>query len=98
MKKAMTAELKNHLSRYLDHVRQGGEVLVFDRTRPIARIVPLQAAAARGGDEAWLLRLERGGVVRRGKGGVPAALRRGKPLKLRKSLLADVLAERRTGW
>ena len=32
MKKAKIAELKNNLSRYIDHVREGGSVLVFDRT------------------------------------------------------------------
>ena len=29
-------ELKNHLSRYLDHVRDGDEVVVTDRGRAIA--------------------------------------------------------------
>ena len=41
MKKARIAELKNNLSRYLEHVRGGGSVLVLDRDRPVARIVPL---------------------------------------------------------
>ena len=35
------AALKNQLSRYLDEVRRGNEVLVRDRKTPIARIVPL---------------------------------------------------------
>jgi prevent-host-death family protein len=35
------AELKNRLSAYLDLVRQGEEVLVRDRKRPVAKIVPL---------------------------------------------------------
>lgn len=34
------AELKNRLSAYLDQVRQGEEIVVRDRRRPIARIVP----------------------------------------------------------
>ncbi len=41
MKKAKIAELRNGLSRYLDHVRAGGTVLVYDRDKPIAEIVPL---------------------------------------------------------
>lgn len=98
MKKAMTAELKNHLSRYLDHVKRGGEVLVLDRKRPIARIVPLHDTTAVEGDDARLQRLEQLGLVRRGKGGLPAILRRGQRAKLRGGLLADVLAERRTSW
>ena len=41
MKKARIAELKNNLSRYLEHVRGGGSVLVLDRDRPIAQLAPL---------------------------------------------------------
>ena len=98
MKRAMTAELKNHLSRYLDHVKQGGEVLVFDRKRPIARIVPVHDTTAVEGDDVRLQRLEQGGLIRRGKGGLPATIRRGRRAKLRGGLLAGLLAERRTGW
>jgi prevent-host-death family protein len=36
-------ELRNHLSRYLDRVRGGEEVLVTDRGRAIARVVPVGA-------------------------------------------------------
>jgi prevent-host-death family protein len=35
------AELKNNLSAYLELVRAGEEVLVKDRHRPIAKLVPL---------------------------------------------------------
>ncbi len=45
MKKAKIAELRNGLSRYLDHVRAGGTVLVYDRDKPIAEIVPIKKAA-----------------------------------------------------
>ena len=34
------ANLKNHLSRHLAAVRRGGEIVVYDRDTPIARIVP----------------------------------------------------------
>lgn len=34
------ADLKNNLSRHLARVRRGGEIAVFDRDTPIARIVP----------------------------------------------------------
>jgi len=70
MKTARIAELKNNLSRYLDHVRAGGTVMVLDRDAPVAQIVPLpQAAITSKGDEARLARLERRGLIRRGKGG-----------------------------
>ncbi len=35
------AELKNNLSAYLEKVRMGEEVIVKDRNRPIARLLPL---------------------------------------------------------
>ena len=37
------AELKNNLSAYLERVRHGEEVIVKDRNRPIARLMPLAA-------------------------------------------------------
>lgn len=40
MKRVQIAELKNHLSQHLRAVEAGGEVVVTDRQRPIARIVP----------------------------------------------------------
>ena len=55
------AELKNNLSAYLELVRAGEEVLVKDRHRPIARLVPLEA----GEDiEAEELQMAAAGLVR----------------------------------
>lgn len=34
-------ELRDHLSRYLDRVREGEEVVVTDRGRAIARMLPI---------------------------------------------------------
>ena len=99
MKKARIAELKNSLSRYLDHVRSGGSVLVLDRDQPIAQIVPLRHSAAgvsRGEDR--LARLERRGLVRRGTGGLPEWLGKRRPPRLRGSVLRDLLNERKRGW
>ncbi|MBI2203676.1 MAG: type II toxin-antitoxin system prevent-host-death family antitoxin [Candidatus Rokubacteria bacterium] len=100
MKKARIAELKNNLSRYLEHVRGGESVLILDRNTPVARIVPLQQVVAAGGGrtDERLARLERQGLVRRGTGRRPAWLGRRRPPKLRGSVLADVLKERRSGW
>ena len=41
MQKVRIAELKDRLSEHLRAVEQGGEVVVLDRNRPIARIVPM---------------------------------------------------------
>jgi prevent-host-death family protein len=40
-------ELKAHLSRYLAEVRDGAEVTVTDRGRPVARLVPASRSHAR---------------------------------------------------
>ena len=37
------AELKNNLSAYLEQVKNGAEIIVKDRNRPIARLLPLEA-------------------------------------------------------
>jgi antitoxin (DNA-binding transcriptional repressor) of toxin-antitoxin stability system len=99
MKYAKIGELRDGLSRYLDQVREGSEVLVLDRDRPIARIVPAGGARpALGGDAERLVALERRGLLRRGKGRYPAALQRGRPVRVRGSVLADLRSERESGW
>jgi antitoxin (DNA-binding transcriptional repressor) of toxin-antitoxin stability system len=87
------AALKNNLSRYLAKVRAGDTVLVLDRDRAIARIVPLES----GGDER-VAELERLGIVRRGKGDFLQWLRKHRPVKVRGGLLKTLLDERRSGW
>lgn len=51
-------ELKNSLSKYIDRVRAGEEVIVTDRGRPVARLSALDAAEDR------LAELVAAGVVR----------------------------------
>ena len=58
MRSVNIADLKNNLSRYLNEVRQGEEVLVRDRNLPIAKIVPLST-----GDEEELLALAAQGII-----------------------------------
>lgn len=61
MRAVNIADLKNNLSRYLNEVRRGGEVVVKDRNNPIARIIPL---GAHGDDEAELMELIATGSAR----------------------------------
>lgn len=77
-------ELRNNLSRYLDRVRQGEEVVVTDRGRAIARMLPV-------GTERVLDRLIAEGVV------TPARQpkrRAGRPIKV-KGAVSDLVAEQR---
>jgi prevent-host-death family protein len=77
-------ELRDHLSRYLDRVRAGDELVVTDRGRAIARVVPL-------GAERVLDRLIAEGIV------TPAQRpkrRAAKPIKV-KGTVSDLIAEQR---
>lgn len=79
-------DLKNNLSRYLDRVREGEEVIVTDRGRPVARLSALDHATDR------LAELVAAGVVRPAKRTArtrPA--RRIKP----KGPVSDLVAEQR---
>ena len=99
MKKAGIAELKNNLSRYLEHVKSGETVLVIDRNQPIAQIIPLQKTPRSAApDDGRIARLERKGLIRRGSGDVGQWLIKRRPVKVPGSVLQDLLDERRSGW
>lgn len=69
MKTVKIAELRNRLSYYLRRVQRGESILVCDRDRIVARIERVEPhAAGPASDAEWLERLERRGIVRRGKG------------------------------
>lgn len=69
MKTVKIAELRNRLSYYLRRVQRGESILVCDRDRVVARIERVEPHfAGPAGDAEWLERLERRGIVRRGKG------------------------------
>ena len=73
MESAGVAQLKARLSEYLSRVKAGEEVLVTDRGRPVARLVPVGAGYVPD-SEAELARLramEREGLVRLGSGRLP---------------------------
>jgi len=55
------ADLKNNLSAHLERVRRGEELLVKDRNRPIARLVPLAAGEDLDSEE---MELAAAGLIR----------------------------------
>jgi len=69
LKTATISRLKASLSEYLARVRGGEELIVTDRGRPVAKIVPLE----RGDLEVppHLAALERAGAVKIGSGRLP---------------------------
>lgn len=70
MKTAAVSELKAFLSKYLSKVKTGEEVIVTDRGKPIAKIVPINRADME--IPAHLLTLERAGLARIGKSSLSA--------------------------
>ena len=47
MTKTSTSNLKAHLSEFLKAAHEGEEIIVTDRDRPVARLMPLEAPRAR---------------------------------------------------
>lgn len=68
MKTVKITELRNRLSYYLRLVQKGETILVCNRDRLIARIEGVTQAPPAESDGEWLDRLERRGVIRRGRG------------------------------
>jgi len=100
VKVARLSQVKNELSRYVEHVRRGGRVRILVRGVPAAELVPVMPAARMAHDEEALLKdLERRGLVRRGRGGVPPAILRGavRPRRSGRPLSEIVIEERRSG-
>jgi len=68
MKTAAVSELKARLSEYLNQVKAGMEILITDRGKPVARLVPV----SRNKDlKESLVRMEKQGLIRLGPGKLP---------------------------
>ncbi len=65
MKTATISQTKNSLSALIDRVRHGESILITDRSRPVARLEPVNSSIGSGDDEGRLQRLERAGLIRR---------------------------------
>ena len=99
MKRASITEAKNGLSALLDRVRHGESILIEDRGRPVAQLVPV-TGRARLDDADAVARLERQGIVRPAAASAPSPLlltpppRPARPIALSR-LVSD---ERGEGW
>ncbi len=65
MKTAPVSELKAHLSEYLNQVKAGMEVLITDRGKPVARLVPIPRSKNL---KESLVRMEKQGFIKLGSG------------------------------
>ena len=78
-------DLKNNLSRYLQRVRDGEEVVVTDHGRPVARLSPIDAPTSR------LAELIAAGLVT-----PPKTRRRSAPTPIKTAgTVSDLVAEQR---
>lgn len=100
MKSAGVADLKARLSEYLAQVKAGEEVLVTDRGRPVARIVPVgvETVADDEAETARLRAMEKEGLVRLGSGRLPEGFfEKERPEDPEGSLVEAALEEREKG-
>lgn len=68
MKSTPLTTLKSSLSKYIKRVKAGEEVLVTERGRPVAKIVPVEKEGA-----DYLADMEKQGLIKRGSGRIPKA-------------------------
>lgn len=68
METAAVSKLKAHLSDYLNRVKAGVEVLITDRGKPIARLVPISRVKT---PREALTRMEKQGLIKLGSGKLP---------------------------
>lgn len=91
MERATISKLKDQLSAYLKRVQAGQTVIIFDRNRAIARIERIES---HGRSDDRLVRLERAGLVRAGKGASSRKLLRAAVPKPKRSVVRALLDER----
>jgi prevent-host-death family protein len=91
MRSANIADLRNRLTQYLREVRAGEEIIVRDRQRPIAKIVPFTVDDAAADDAALVM----AGLMRKGSGVIPPSFWKAKRSRVPvRTVVAAVTADR----
>jgi prevent-host-death family protein len=91
MRSTNIADLRNRLTQYLQEVRAGEEIIVRDRQRPIAKIVPFTVEDDDADDAA----LVAGGLMRKGAGTIPPSFWKARRSRVSpKVVVAAVTADR----
>lgn len=91
--------LKASLSAYLHQVKSGEEILIFERGKAIARLVPYVPGQESDQEEQRLQRLYREGIMKPGNGkSISEFLKTCRPAKSNASVVQALLEERESGW
>jgi len=96
MIKTSVSDLKASASEYLSKVKAGEEILVTDRGKPIAKIIPLQRNELPA--DVRMAQLELAGLARVGKGALPKDFwSTPRPQDKESAALSALLSEREEG-
>lgn len=92
MKTVGSRELKNRLGRYLGMVGKGETIIVTDRGKPVARLIPAEPEVEKTNyADEFLRRMEAEGHLRRGT----RPFRRFKPIKVKGKPMSQMIIEDR---
>lgn len=95
MPTAAVSDLKARLSEYLKKVKAGAEILITDRGKPVARLVPLSRAKI---TRESLTQMEKEGLIKIGSGKLPKDFwSMPRPEDPNGSVLGALLEERKEG-
>ena len=95
MRTVSVSDLKAHLSARLRHVKAGEDILVVERGRAIARLIPVNCDVAGAEMEG----LVAGGLIRPGAGSIGRAFwGAARPRDPEGILRAEIVREREEGW
>ena len=94
MKVAKITEVKNNLSKFLEHVKRGEVVIIYERAYPIAEIIPI---SRENRFSRYIDELERDGIVKKGNGKKIKELSTFSASKKKSGVLSALLDERRNG-
>lgn len=96
MEIATVSGLKTSLSAYLRQVKAGEEVLITERGRPIARLLPIEVPSSLS---EHLADMEKKGLIKRGQKPLPADFwDLPRPVDEQAAVRSTISHEREEGW
>jgi len=92
MESAAISEFKARMSEFIGRVKAGEEILVTDRGKPVARVIPVRPFDDM---EQQLLHMEKEGFITRGKGRLHGDFWKVKRAEDKEGLILEALLEER---